>query len=132
MLRSLIMLPDPILKYRLSMAYIAAFCCALLAGCESKQTFMRGTAGRELSVAMQVNGGEAPTGASAANSLLGVESRRAAASRFVKPTEALSHSICCSSSALPIIFEANQGQTDPQVKFLVHGRAYTLFLTPTE
>src|SRR5438876_4862150 len=33
---------------------------------------------------------------------------------------------------LPLIFEANQGQTEPQVKFLSRGRGYTLFLTSTE
>jgi hypothetical protein len=33
---------------------------------------------------------------------------------------------------LPLSFEANGGQTDPQVKFLSRGRGYTLFLTPTE
>ena len=33
---------------------------------------------------------------------------------------------------LPLSFEPNQGQTDPQVKFLSRGRGYTLFLTPTE
>ena len=33
---------------------------------------------------------------------------------------------------LPLSFEANQGQTDPQVKFLSRGRGYMLFLTPTE
>src|SRR3989475_8787609 len=33
---------------------------------------------------------------------------------------------------LPLIFEANQEQTDPQVKFLSRGSGYTLFLTPTE
>ncbi len=30
---------------------------------------------------------------------------------------------------LPLAFEANQGQTDPQVKFLAHGSGYTIFLT---
>ena len=30
---------------------------------------------------------------------------------------------------LPPVFEANQGQTDPQVKFLFRGRGYTAFLT---
>jgi streptogramin lyase len=29
-------------------------------------------------------------------------------------------------------FEANQGQTDPQVRFLSHGDGYALFLTPTQ
>ncbi|MDA2929354.1 SBBP repeat-containing protein [Acidobacteria bacterium AH-259-O06] len=33
---------------------------------------------------------------------------------------------------LPLSFEANQGQSDPHVKFLSRGRGYTLFLTPTE
>ena len=32
----------------------------------------------------------------------------------------------------PLIFEANQGQTDTQVDFLSRGRGYTMFLTPTE
>lgn len=33
---------------------------------------------------------------------------------------------------LPLSFEANQGQTDPQVKFITHGAGYGLFLTNTE
>jgi beta-propeller repeat-containing protein len=33
---------------------------------------------------------------------------------------------------LPLMFEANRGQTDQQVKFLSRGRGYTLFLTGTE
>jgi hypothetical protein len=33
---------------------------------------------------------------------------------------------------LPLAFEPNQGQTAPQVKFLVRGRGYTLFVTPQE
>jgi hypothetical protein len=33
---------------------------------------------------------------------------------------------------LPLSFEANQGQTDAQVKFLARGQGYTLFLTPTK
>ena len=33
---------------------------------------------------------------------------------------------------LPLGFEANQGQTDPQVKFLSRGRGYGLFLTSDE
>ena len=33
---------------------------------------------------------------------------------------------------MPLHFEPNQGQTDPQVKFLSRGKGYTLFLTPTE
>src|SRR5256885_1733993 len=33
---------------------------------------------------------------------------------------------------LPLSFEANRGQTDPQVKFLSRGPGYTVFLTSTE
>jgi hypothetical protein len=33
---------------------------------------------------------------------------------------------------LPLSFEANHGQTDPQVKFLARGSGYTLFLASTE
>ena len=33
---------------------------------------------------------------------------------------------------LPLSFEVNQGQTDPQVDFLSQGSGYALFLTPTE
>src|SRR6266849_4999928 len=33
---------------------------------------------------------------------------------------------------LPLSFEANQGQTDPAVKFLSQGSGYSLFLTANE
>ena len=33
---------------------------------------------------------------------------------------------------LPLSFEINQGQTDPQVKFLSRGSGYSLFLTGSE
>jgi len=35
-------------------------------------------------------------------------------------------------AGLPLYFEANQGQTDPQAQFLSRGPGYTLFLTSTE
>jgi Bacterial Ig-like domain (group 3)/MBG domain (YGX type)/Abnormal spindle-like microcephaly-assoc'd, ASPM-SPD-2-Hydin/Beta-propeller repeat/NHL repeat len=35
-------------------------------------------------------------------------------------------------AALPLRFEANQGQADSRVKFLSHGQGYTLFLTQNE
>jgi len=34
-----------------------------------------------------------------------------------------------SFARLPLSFEANQGQADPEVKFLARGQGYTLFLT---
>ena len=33
---------------------------------------------------------------------------------------------------LPLAFEANQGQTDPRVRFLARGRGYSLFLAQDE
>jgi len=40
--------------------------------------------------------------------------------------------IHASYAALPLAFEQNQGQTDPQVKFLARGNGYTLFLTAND
>ena len=37
-----------------------------------------------------------------------------------------------SAVSLPMFFEANQGQTDPRVKFLSRGHGYSLFLTANE
>ena len=34
--------------------------------------------------------------------------------------------------SVPMFFEANQGQTDPRVKFLSRGHGYSLFLTGDE
>src|SRR5437870_5135305 len=33
---------------------------------------------------------------------------------------------------LPLYFELNHGQTDPEVKFLARGRGHMVFLTPEE
>src|SRR5436309_965995 len=46
--------------------------------------------------------------------------------------QATKQQVLAAYGKLPLSFEANQGQTDPQVKFLSRGRGYTLFLTPTE
>ncbi len=37
-----------------------------------------------------------------------------------------------SMDSLPLAFEANQGQTDPTVKYLARGSGYTVFLTENE
>ena len=37
-----------------------------------------------------------------------------------------------SYAALPLAFERNQGQTDPQVKYMARGNGYTLFLTASD
>jgi hypothetical protein len=41
-------------------------------------------------------------------------------------------SLSATYGKVPLHFEANQGQTDAQVKFLARGPGYALFLTPTE
>ena len=53
------------------------------------------------------------------------------------PNAQLSSSVDSQSAAqaygkLPLSFEANVGQTDPEVQFISRGSGYTLFLTPTE
>jgi len=40
--------------------------------------------------------------------------------------------VAASYGKLPLSFEVNGGQTDPQVRFLSRGRGYTLFLTGDE
>lgn len=37
-----------------------------------------------------------------------------------------------SLGAIPLAFEANQGQTDPQVKYMARGKGYTVFLTAND
>ncbi|MGA7731551.1 MAG: SBBP repeat-containing protein, partial [Chloroflexia bacterium] len=48
------------------------------------------------------------------------------------PDHATTARLSVAQSKLPIMFEANLGQTDPQVKFLSRGAGYTIFLTPAE
>jgi Domain of unknown function DUF11/Beta-propeller repeat len=45
------------------------------------------------------------------------------------PNSTASNSTLKAYGQLPLIFEPNQGQTDPRVKFLAHGSGYGLFLT---
>lgn len=47
-------------------------------------------------------------------------------------TEATKPQLLESYGKLPLSFEANQGQSDPTVKFISRGSGYTLFLTDTE
>lgn len=48
------------------------------------------------------------------------------------PSQALKARVSEAYGKLPLSFEANQGQSDPQVKFLSRGKGYTLSLTSTE
>ena len=47
-----------------------------------------------------------------------------------QPAEAESRAVASGNAA--IIFEANQGQTDPLVRFVARGQNYALFLTTSE
>jgi uncharacterized repeat protein (TIGR01451 family) len=40
--------------------------------------------------------------------------------------------IAASAIHIPLFFEANEGQTDPSVRYLTRSNGYTMFLTPTE
>jgi hypothetical protein len=59
---------------------------------------------------------------------------RASAANFSPPSDDKQAKSRASTAYanLPLRFEANAGQTDPQVKFLSRGRGYNLFLTPAE
>src|SRR5215813_11309499 len=48
------------------------------------------------------------------------------------PSAALKQKVMQEYGKLPLGFEANQGQTDPKVKFLSRGPGYQLFLLPHE
>jgi photosystem II stability/assembly factor-like uncharacterized protein len=53
-------------------------------------------------------------------------------SQASEPDEATQKRLAEAYGKLPLRFEANQGQTDPQVRFLARGAGYGLFLTSTE
>ncbi|MBZ4192872.1 MAG: SBBP repeat-containing protein [Candidatus Contendobacter sp.] len=66
-------------------------------------------------------------------------SATASVASLTSPTAAMSPDLAVARTPinaafakLPLIFEANQGQTDPQVRFVSRGLGYTLFLTPDE
>jgi len=61
--------------------------------------------------------------------------RTIAGPKLTKPAssaEATQARLADSYGKVPLSFEANQGQTDPRVKFLSRGNEYTLFLTSDE
>src|SRR5438132_7095066 len=61
--------------------------------------------------------------------------RTLAGPKLTKPAgsaEATQARLAESYGKIPLSFEANQGQTDPRVKFLSRGSGYTLFLTSDE
>ncbi|MFB3923454.1 MAG: beta strand repeat-containing protein [Terriglobia bacterium] len=63
---------------------------------------------------------------------VGKEEPAATAPRSGAPDAAAKTKLVEAYGKLPMRFEANQGQTDHQVKFLSRGRGYGLFLTPDE
>jgi hypothetical protein len=56
----------------------------------------------------------------------------AAKSPAATPTTDQNSRVRASLGALPLAFEANQGQTDPQVKYMARGNGYTVFLTAND
>src|SRR5579864_13472 len=65
-----------------------------------------------------------------------LRSHRASAAKPVAQAPAFSAEqpgrVRASLEALPLAFEKNQGQTDPQVKYMARGNGYAVFLTGTE
>src|SRR5215213_3065888 len=58
---------------------------------------------------------------------------KGAGSATSRPDEVAQEARVAESYAnLPLRFEINEGQTDSNVRFLSHGRGYSLFLTPSE
>jgi len=62
----------------------------------------------------------------------GTVSRGSSASISQTATPAARQRIQASYASLPLAFERNQGQTDPQVKYLARGKGYALFLTAND
>ena len=60
------------------------------------------------------------------------ESSRAHKPASSRPALGANSLIAGSFGKLPLAFEANQGQTDPQVRYISRGQGYQLFLTPAE
>ena len=56
----------------------------------------------------------------------------AAAPAFARATPSRNQGLRIAGAELPVVFEPNQGQTDPQVKFLARGPGYGLFLTANQ
>ena len=52
--------------------------------------------------------------------------------RTAQPEAATKARLNDAYSQLPLSFEANMGQTHPQIDFISRGIGYTLFLTPRE
>ena len=52
--------------------------------------------------------------------------------RFTAPASFAHGKLVQAYGEFPLRFEANQGQADPEVKFLSHGNGYTLFLAGNE
>lgn len=58
--------------------------------------------------------------------------QRAAAPSTQTPSAEQNARVRASMQTLPLAFEANQGQTDPQVKYMARGTGYTVFLTAND
>jgi hypothetical protein len=61
-----------------------------------------------------------------------VHAAKASRPTSIGPSSAAHKTLPLNSLSLPLVFEPNQGQTAPQVKYLAHGAGYGLFLTADE
>lgn len=70
--------------------------------------------------------------ANAPRSKQGVNTLSSQSSMLIEADDAVKARLSKAYGKLPLSFEANQGQTDKQVKFLSRSNDYTLFLSPNE
>ena len=70
--------------------------------------------------------------AAAAPLLVPAEQSAGASASTVRASGIRADRVRASLNTLPLAFEANQGQTDPQVKYMARGSGYTVFLTATD
>jgi len=87
-------------------------------------------------VAVVVMGGLRSPGrtstSAAAPLLVPAEQSAGASGSKVRASGVRASRVRASLATLPLAFEANQGQTDPQVKYMARGSGYTVFLTANE
>ena len=77
----------------------------------------------------QAQGMKANKSVSTTGQMSGAVARYKAAGPLLQAPTAARREILDAYGKLPLSFEANQGQTDTQVKFLSRGRGYAMFLT---
>jgi len=115
-------------KSLLTAATLAATLCFFPASPAMAQTNSRAQAKLKATPSLQKNSGSR---SNIVVTALPVSIKRSPSSYTPVPAPATKR-VASQSLSIPLFFEPNQGQTDPQVKFLSRGSGYGLFLTSDE